>query len=258
MFLFKKLLAPLLYPLPVGLLLILVGVWRMYTGKERLRTRRGAGWIISGLFIIILFSFRPVPLAMISSLESQHPAYSTEVAPDTSISWVVVLSGGVTDDPALFDAHKLSSTTTLRMLEGIRVYRHLRNANLLFSGGGPFSSVSGAAMMRDRAIELGIDPTHIRIEDKSLDTKDQALAVALVVKRQPFVLVTSASHMPRSMALFTKQGTVPIPAPTDFYTRRSTQVHPGAFFPSSTNMRVARTAIREYLGLTWAWIRGQV
>jgi len=78
------------------------------------------------------------------------------------------------------------------------------------------------------------------------------------VGNEKFILVTSASHMPRSMALFEKLDMQPIPAPTDYGVRKRQGVSPGMFFPSADNLRKAEKAFHEYLGLAWGKIRGQI
>jgi uncharacterized SAM-binding protein YcdF (DUF218 family) len=258
MFLFKKLVAPLLFPVPIILVLLVIGLFRMYivmrAGTDR--KRRGRIWILAATVVLVLFSFRPIPSLMMSSLESQYPPLAE--APDTTISWVVVLAGGASDDPRLSNVHRLASSTTVRLVEGIRLWRQLPNARLVLSGGAPFTTVPGAALMRSLAVDLGVPDSSVVIEDRSLDTKDQALAVRQFVGDEPFLLITSASHMPRSMAMFEKQGLAPVAAPTEILTKRSTRLHPGSFYPSSLNIRVARLAWREYMGLIWARLRGQV
>ncbi len=64
------------------------------------------------------------------------------------------------------------------------------------------------------AMDLGPDPRDIEVESRSKDTADQARVIKSFVGNYPFILVTSASHMPRSMALFKKAGLKPMPAPT--------------------------------------------
>ena len=256
MFLLKKLIAPLLFPIPIVLGLLIIGLVRMWTGPG-VRDRRGRYWILAATLILASFSFRPLPIAMLSDLEGRYPTFSTTAAPDTTIRWIVVLAGGVSDDPSFDDPHRLAGSSLLRLIEGIRIARHLPDAKLILSGGAPFSSISAAAVMRNVAIELGVDASSIFLEDRSLDTKDQAASVAEIVDKDQFVLVTSAAHLPRSMALFEARGLSPVPAPTDHLARRSTQLNPGALFPSSLNLRAARTAVREYLGIMWARLRGQ-
>ena len=58
---------------------------------------------------------------------------------------------------------------------------------------------------RSRGPRLGAEPT---------PNADRAKKIG----QTPFILVTSAGHMPRSMAVFEAQGMQPIPAPTEFIT----------------------------------------
>mgnify|MGYP005654535111 CR=1 FL=1 len=66
------------------------------------------------------------------------------------------------------------------------------------------------------AEEWGVDRENIIIEKKARDTKDHPIYVKEIVGKDKFVLVRSASHMPRAMGLFKKHGMEPIPAPTDY------------------------------------------
>jgi uncharacterized SAM-binding protein YcdF (DUF218 family) len=254
MFLFKKLIAPLLFPIPIILFLFVVGLIQMWRSRHR-RSRKGAGWILAGTLLLIALSFRPIPMMMLSALEDQYPP--VDVVPDTTIKWVVVLAAGASDDPSLPTTYQLSSSSTVRVVEGIRLVRQLPSAQLILSGGAPFSSLPAASAMRELALDLGLPDSIIVLEDRSFDTKDQAVEIASMVGHEPFMLVTSAMHMPRSMSLFVNQGTTPIAAPTDHIARRPKTIHPGGFYPSSLNLRAARTAWREFLGLAWAKIRGQ-
>jgi len=255
MFLLKKLITPLLSPIPIILVLLVVGLVQMWRSRGSNR-RRGFAWIMSATVILVLLSFRPIPTTLMRSLEGRYPPVVTPA--DSSIAWIVVLAAGATDDPALAAPHRLSQSSLVRLVEGIRLSRQLPSAKLVLSGGSPFSSVTLASVMRSLALELGVPDSLILTEDQSMDTKDQALAIADVVQKDPFFLVTSAKHMPRSMALFERQGLSPIAAPTDHLARRPTTIHPGGFYPSSLNIRTARLAWREYLGLMWARLRGQV
>ena len=169
-----------------------------------------------------------------------------------------MLAGGVSDDPRFEASHQLSTSTMMRLVEGIRLSRQIPDARLVVSGGQPFSTIDAASVMRSVAIGLGVPDSVIVVERQSLDTSQQAVALAPIVGDDPFLLVTSAMHMPRSMALFRGQNLAPVAAPTEFLARNSDSIHPGAFFPSSNNIRAARMAWREYLGLVWAGLRGQL
>ena len=60
---------------------------------------------------------------------------------------------------------------------------------------------------------MGVSGEDMIIESASKDTGEQARLIKPIVGTAPFVLVTSAIHMPRSMALFEKLGMSPIPGP---------------------------------------------
>ena len=75
---------------------------------------------------------------------------------------------------------------------------------------------------------------------------------------EKIILVTSAAHMPRSMALFRKRGLEPIPAPADFRVRGAQRPVPGRVFPHGSSLSEVEIAAHEYLGLAWAWLRGMI
>jgi uncharacterized SAM-binding protein YcdF (DUF218 family) len=91
-----------------------------------------------------------------------------------------------------------------------------------------------------------------------MDTESEALCVAPLVGKQPFILVTEASHMPRAMALFRKQGAHPIADPMGYYTRPGQAFSPPELFPDGEELRGSQRAVYEYLGLAWAKLRGKI
>lgn len=86
-----------------------------------------------------------------------------------------------------------------------------------------------------------------------MDTRQEAIETKKLLLNQKFILVTSASHMKRSMLLFKKEGLNPIAAPTNHLGYASSNYK--AYF-SSFNLYKTKVAFHEYLGLTWAYIRG--
>ena len=112
--------------------------------------------------------------------------------------------------------------------------------------------------MAQVAQELGVGRRDMLLEEQSTDTEGEALKVAPLVGQQPFILVTEASHMPRAVALFRKQGAHPIPDPMGYYTRPGLPLSPPELFPNSEELRGSERAIYEYLGLAWAKLRGKI
>ncbi len=112
--------------------------------------------------------------------------------------------------------------------------------------------------MRDLAVALRVPQSEIQMEIESRDTKDQALKIKELVDNQPFLLVTSAYHMPRAVALFEHQGLKPKPVPVGHLIKKDHADLPARLYPFAGKIILAEKMIREWLGLTWAKIRKQV
>lgn len=263
MFLFKKTLAPLLFPLPFCLLILAVGLFLLWFTR---RQRAGKVVMTLGMVFLALFSFKFPAESLLRPLEYAYPpllnggaAQISAHTPNEPVRWIVVLGGGYAPDPNLPVASQISSDSLTRVVEGIRLYRAHPGSKLLFSGGGadrnPFTV---ADVMARTALMLGIPRQEMALETESRDTKDQARRLKPMLGTDPFILVTSASHMRRSVALFEKQGLHPMPAPTDHWVRKSRSIGIGSFYPGAHNLAKSTRAVYEYLGLVWAWLRGQV
>ena len=85
---------------------------------------------------------------------------------------------------------------------------------------------SGDSPAEDMAVLLemmGVPRQAMMFEDQSRNTAESAHAAWEFLSAQNIrriILVTSAEHMPRSVALFEKEGFEVVPAPTDFNTAR--------------------------------------
>ncbi len=174
------------------------------------------------------------------------------------VKWIVVLGGGSNSDPELPVTHQLAGASMARLVEGMRLRRLLPRSKLVLSGGGAFDPVPNAKVMADAALAIGVDSQDFVLESDSKDTKDQARLIGEIVRKDRFILITSASHMPRSVALFEKLGMTPIPAPADYPGRKRQGISPGMFFPSAGGLAKAERVFYEYLGLAWARLRGQI
>ena len=72
----------------------------------------------------------------------------------------------------------------------------------------------------------------------------------------PFILVTSAGHMPRSMHVFKKAGLNPIPAPTHYLTRKNNLAI--SYLPSPLHLRYSDLAIHEYAAILWYHVKNRL
>jgi uncharacterized SAM-binding protein YcdF (DUF218 family) len=174
------------------------------------------------------------------------------------IKFIVVLGGGHTSNPDLPVSSQLSHNTMVRLIEGIRMYRKYPGSKLILSGGRVFDPVPNAVIMTRVAQELGVGEQDIILESESKDTLDEARLIKPLVRDEQFILITSAAHMPRSMAMFKKHGMNPLPVPAGHMFLPMRSRTPLDFFPNSHNLDKSSRAVHEYLGMIWARLRGQI
>ena len=254
MFLLKKMIAPLFFPLSLCLEFLFVGMLLLWFTRKQ---KAGKIMVCLGFILLALFSYTPFPDISLKSLEYRY-APLIDVSQFSDIKWVVVLGGGHNSDPELPVTSQLSKSSLSRLVEGIRIHRVLPKSKLVLSGGGVFDPVPESKVMAGVAEVMGIGENRLVLEELSKDTKDQARLIYKIVGKERFILVTSASHMPRSMALFQKSGMKPIPAPTDYWVKKRQRIGPSVFFPSANSLRKMERVFYEYLGLGWARLSGQI
>jgi len=247
MFLFKKLFSRLFFPVPLCLEILLLGLGLLCLSKWQ---KLGRTLVFLGVLFLALVSTDWLPDRALRPLEGRHPPLQRETGYGSSIDFVVVLSGGFKTDPGLPLRMSSKDSTLARLVEGIVQYRRHDASKLLLSGGGE-NDVPAARVMAETAKSLGVPEEDLVLETRSRDTEDQAELVQEHVGDDPFLLVTSASHMPRSLYLFRQQGLQPVPAPAHFMNEAAERKVAWDYFPSHEDIAKAQRAVYEYMGLLW-------
>ncbi len=253
-FVLKKVLGLVVQPLFLVVALLVAGgvlLWR------RQNPTLGRWLTTLGTLLLLLISLKPLPHTLGHLLERQYQPYTIDSV-GTPPAYVVVLGGGIREDDRLPLSARLSSPALARLVEGVRIVQGHPGALLVVTGGKVFSRISEASVAAEVATMLGVDPARIVVEDQSLDTHDQALQILSIAGDQPVVLVTSAIHMPRSMALFRGAGLEPVAAPTGHLFSDGLYSGPSTFLPSSEHLRAMEVVMHEIYGLAWSWLRGHV
>jgi len=252
MFLFKKITAALLAPLPLCLIAILLGLLLLlFTQKKR----TGNTLILVGITLLTLVSLDPVSNSLLASLENQYASHIQQpTTNDNHVEFIVVLGGGHVTDPTISITSQANTSTLTRVTEGVRLLKIYPGSKLVLSGGSVFSPAPEAETMHALANIMGVTENNLILERLSKDTKDQAVNIKAIVKDNHFM----ASHMPRAMALFAVQGLSPTPAPTNHNARKIITPGPGYYFPNATALRHSEMFIHEHLGILWARLRGQI
>lgn len=256
----KKLLGYVLMPVPVVLLLVTTGAVLWYFTQ---RKRLGRGLVLAGFALLLLFSNKLVSLWLLRPIENRYPAIP-ELSPGSplpaelsAVRYIVVLGSGNANTPGRPALSQLSQSALARIAEAVRLLRVLPEAKLVVSGPLIGAHTSHATMLARAAISLGVDPSRIELIEQVRDTEDEAFATRRAIGDAPLALVTSAAHMPRSMALFRHAGLKPLACPADFTAHDDGKWHWGDLLWDVPALERSTWAIRERLGYAWIWLRGR-
>lgn len=241
-FFLKKLIGGWLMPLPLALTLVALGLllWR--------RRRVSLALILSAFSLLFVCSLPVVAGWLIEPLESRYPRW--QPVEGSSLGFVIVMGGSHVDVDRLPLTNRLNTASIYRLLEGVAIQRANPGSRLLLSGGAA-DGRSNAELMAETAVALGVEKESIVLQRESRDTEQEARLLAEIVMGQRGVVVTSALHMPRTMAAFARVGLQPTPAPTHFLDRRSQS----SWKPGLDHLAASSAALHEYLGLAWMALR---
>lgn len=258
MFIFLSKFLPL-FIYPLGLLTILLLAVLVFWKKPRLART----FLILALILLFLGGNRYVAFAVTRSLERQY--LPQEIT--TPIDSIVILGGGTEPDIAPRPSVEVNAAGD-RVIYGAILSRQFPQATIIVSGGDidflDTAISSPAEDMVSLLALLGIPEENILVQGDSQNTYEDALYTCAVLKENGLsdtLLVTSATHMPRSVAVFKKQGCEVSAAPTDFtITEAAWQKlwHPNIeeflinLVPSYSNLSQLTKSLKEYIGL-WVY-----
>lgn len=212
-------------------ILILVGLILILKKKKE---KIGKILITIGLLFYYIFSITPTADLILIPLENQY--------------------GQLKEDKLfLTDKIVLLSGSDQRLSEVLRIYNEKlkltgEKTKVIISGRNPLSSERNKAEeYKNYLRKQGIPSENIALEEKSENTAESARNIKEILDDEPFFLITSALHMPRSVEVFQKMKTNPIPAPTDFKAERNYGILD--FFPGVDNFEKSNLALHEYFGI---------
>ena len=251
MFLIHKIFSRLLFPVPLSLEFLLVGLFLLWFTR---RQRAGKALVTCGALLLLGFSSAFFSNALLRPLEQGYrPLVVVHSGPGTpAITFIAVLGGAGNDDPDVPVTSHISPDLMVRLIEGVRLEREIPGSKLILSGG--HDSAEGMARVAEA---LGVSAMDIRQLAEPRDTEEESQQIAPIVGSHRFILVTSASHMPRAMGLFKRRGLQPIAAPTDYLAPRH-RLELDDFFPDGYKLFKSQMAVYEYLGQAWETLRGKI
>jgi len=231
--------------LPPGIFLVILAALSIWLLS---RDRKAAFGLAMVTCIFYLASTGLVSGALIRSLEHRH-------VPPAHINGdvIIMLGGGATlDTPNIGGAGHLYGSSANRLLTAVQLYQQLK-VPIIVSGGKVLETTGNEAEITARTLaNLGVPYEQIMIENKSLNTTQNAEFTKVLIDKHGFkkpILVTSAFHMERAVRQFSKAGQITTPFPTDYQVNVESRLTAYQLLPSAAALIDTQLAIKEYIGL---------
>lgn len=214
-------------------------------------TRAAMRAVIAILFAIMLVV--PVGDWLLLPLEQ----CMADQSPPLHVDGIIVLGGAVSQQITEARNQPSFNGSVDRIITMMKLMKQYPDATIIYTGGSNainLHSFQEAKIVRQLVLDLGLDDKNLLGENNARNTYENALYSQPVFARTPgqnWLLVTSAYHMPRAMALFEKAGEASdthfFPYLTDFHTGGRFQ--PELIFDLASNLERVDTAAKEYVGL---------
>jgi uncharacterized SAM-binding protein YcdF (DUF218 family) len=247
MMVLSKLLPLFVYPLGFAFSMILFALIMFRLQRPRLAYVTA----ITALLVLYLSSIAPVSSWIVGTLESRYPT----VRPGSVKAEAIVVLGGPGRPKRGARQFIEFGEAGERIFDGIRWWKNGSSQVVITSGGGIDFIQKGQKEgedLKNLMVEFGLPSDAILAENQARNTYENALYVrAMMVGKGMMlrvILVTSAIHMPRSLAIFRKAGFDAVPAPCDFIAEPY-QTNWFAFIPRAENLHLTTQAIKEYIGI---------
>lgn len=229
-------------PNAVLLTLLLAG---LILGHSRWKNA-GQKMITAGVLGLLAVTFLPLDDWLLSPLENRFPSNHAFPA---RVDGIIVLGGAI--NPIISGERGIPSLNDAaeRLTSFVSLAKQYPSARVVFTGGSLVTHTDGtseAKATQQLLTSLGLDGDRVIFEDQSRNTYENATmskALAHPTPDQTWVLVTSASHMPRTVGVFRQAGWPVVPWPVAFKSSHDYTVN------LAEHLRHLEWAVHEWIGL---------
>jgi uncharacterized SAM-binding protein YcdF (DUF218 family) len=241
-------------PSNVLILLAIIGALLLATRFARF----GRRLLVTAVVVTALVGFLPVGAALMMPLQDRFPEWQPTAAPPDGI---IVLGGALDPNRSMARDKPVFILSPERISMAAELAERYPSARVVFTGGTgnmlieriPESEYAGPLLER-----LGVQRERLIVEGRSRNTVENAVYTAALIDPKPgqrWLLVTSASHMPRAVGCFRRAGIAVEAVPVDRRIDRSVDLYPSVSL--AEGLMNLDGAAREWIGLFAYWITGR-
>jgi uncharacterized SAM-binding protein YcdF (DUF218 family) len=244
----SKIIAPLLQPGNALLVMALLGA----AAARRSMRKPGfaANLMIVALVGLLAIAVLPLGKWLLLPLENRFPPGG---AVEGKVDGIVLLGGTIMPWLSALRGSPQLNDSPERLIAFVELARAHPEAKLVFTGGSGLltkQQVREADAIEPVLTAMGLDASRVVIERESRNTAENAAFAKRLVSPRPgerWLLVTSASHMPRSVGVFRKAGW-PVEAYTVDY-RTDGRWREGIGLNLAVGLELTSAAMHEWMGL---------
>ena len=223
-------------------------------------------FLVFALLDLLIVGWLPASDALLRPLENVIPKMEVGKLAEDQIGGIIILGGAIEGGEIAIDRGEISiGSSAERVTKAFELIRKYPDLPFIFSGFSGRISPSGlseADAFKQLIQEQGLAGRSGHYENQSRNTYENVLFMKPMIAEieqgktgKPWLLITSASHMYRSVKIFQKQGLEIIPVPVDYQTANSLQWTAFDLVDGAQNWN---KLIHEIIGLFAYWITGKI
>jgi uncharacterized SAM-binding protein YcdF (DUF218 family) len=245
-FVLSKLVWALVRPGNLLAMMLILGQALQFQHRPAAR-RLGKRLVSACVLMVAALTLLPVGQLTLRPLEERFPQ------PDlpAGIDGIILLGGSVHTEMTDDRGQPVLNGAAERITEFVALARRYPEARLVFTGGSGFvfaGNLREADVIRHVLDGLGFDISRIAFERESRNTYENAVFSRPLVDPQPgetWLLITSATHMPRSVGIFRRAGWPVLAYPVDYRSTRDLTWSPDLL----SGLDALNESVREWVGL---------
>jgi len=239
-FFVSKIIAALLVP---WYWIVSLLVWRFFAKSPMLKRRLE----IFTLLLIFLFSNKAIYNSIMFAWQPQP----VTLPAGTTYSAGIVLGGYESFDQY---GNGYFNGSSDRFIQTLKLYHQKKIKKIVASGSHVINGeAQPTTFVKNEFIAMGVQPADVLFDDKSRTTFENAVfsgkLLGQIGLQPPYLLITSAQHMPRALLVFKKAGLAVLPFPCNYEVRSETFKWYEYLLPSGTVLQEWPYLLKELAGI---------